>query len=128
MRGINLLVLLLLGGSTVASATIAPSAAGLPEKPVRAVVLIDVIPSDQDEGLAALKDFVRRARQDKDVTSIDLIQQATFTNHFMLEEVFPSQSAYRSFLSKDYVRAFRAALFPHLGSPWDERPGQEVTP
>ena len=85
-----------------------------------------MIPSDQQAGTAILADFVRRAGQDSDVRSIVLVEQADIPNHFILAESFPSRAAYDRFAREDYVRAFRAALFPHLGSPWDERLGTPV--
>ena len=88
-----------------------------------AIVFIDVIPPDKAIGLATLAGYVRRARQEPGVQSIIIIQQAAIPNHFILEEAFQDEAAYQRFSSAAWVRAFRAALFPHLGSPWDERLG-----
>lgn len=114
------------------AAVLALAAAPVPvsaqEAPVHAVVLVDVIPPDMAAGLALLTDYVRRARRDPDLSSVTLIQQFGIPNHFMLEEVFAGEAARRRFLQKPYVRDFRSALFPHLGSPWDERLGAVVSP
>lgn len=104
----------------------APTAPALPDRAVDAIVFIDVIPSDKQAGTKILTDYARRAQEDPSVGSVVLIEQADIPNHFVLEESFPSGSAYARFARKDYVRAFRAALFPHLGSPWDERLGVAV--
>ncbi len=93
------------------------------EQAIHAVVFVDVIPNDKEAGSALLTAFARRARQDRDLRSIVLIEQDAIPNHFILEESFPDRAAYNRFAREDYVRSFRAALFPHLGSPWDERLG-----
>ena len=109
----------------VSSADRSPAAA--PDAMVHTVVLVDVVPSDQAAGLALLTGYVAGARQDANVGSVTLIRQDGIPNHFILEEVFASAAAYDRFVAEDRVRAFRAALFPHLGSPWDERRGAALT-
>ena len=113
--------------AAVATGLTGPAAATLTDRGVHAVVFIDLIPSDKQLGMAILTDYVRRARQDRTLGSVVLIEQADIPNHFILEESFASPSAYAGFAREDYVRAFRAALFPHLGSPWDERLGVAVS-
>ena len=93
--------------------------------PVHAVVFVDVVPTDREAGAALLQDYVRRAREEPGVRSMVLIQQADLPNHFLLEETFTEEASYRRFLGLAWVRAFRTALFRHLGSPWDERIGVE---
>ena len=97
--------------------------AGAPDDGVSAVVLVDVLPTDRAAGRAMLTGYVADARQDPNVRSVTLLQQDSIPNHFILVESFPSRAAYDRFVAEDRVRAFRAALFPHLGSPWDERRG-----
>lgn len=93
---------------------------------VHAVVFVDVIPSDKAAGEALLVAFVRRAERDPALRSLTFIKQADIPNHFILEETFASSAAYRVFAGRGWVRDFRQALFPHLGSPWDERLGVAI--
>ena len=115
------LILAVAVGSVAAFAS--QGSAAVPAQALHAVVLVDVIPPDQAIGSTALADYARRARREPGVRSVVLIQQASVPNHFILEETFQDQAAYKRFSSAAWVRAFRAALFPHLGSPWDERLG-----
>ncbi|WP_260928406.1 putative quinol monooxygenase [Novosphingobium sp. 9] len=108
----------------------APALAASPatvDAPVRAIVNVDLMPSDEVPGTALLKAYVAQSRHDADVVSIALVSQDGSANHFILDETFASRSAYARFVASSAVRSFRQALFPHLGSPWDERSGTEVS-
>ncbi|OUJ11066.1 putative quinol monooxygenase [Acetobacter sp. DsW_063] len=90
------------------------------------IVNVDLMPSDQVEGEKLLANYRDQVKNDPNVQSIDLIQQAgDASNHFILTETFASETAYRRFIQSEAVRRFRTALYPHLGSPWDERLGSE---
>lgn len=90
------------------------------------IVNVDLMPSDQVEGEKLLVNYRDQLKNDPNVQSIALIQQAgDASNHFILTETFASETAYRRFIESEAVRRFRAALYPHLGSPWDERLGSE---
>ena|SRR5579871_4558300 len=95
---------------------------------VHAIINIDVIPDDEAVGTQILSDYVREARHGSGVLSIHLIQQTSGSNHFILSEVFANQAAYEQWIQSPAVRKFRDALYPHLGSPWDERLGYELIP
>ncbi|MEE7441913.1 putative quinol monooxygenase [Methylobacterium oryzae] len=111
---------------TVAAAlVVAPPA--MADEVVHAVVNIDLMPSDQAAGTKILTEYVQRARQDPNVLSVALIQQDGTSNHFILLETFVNRTAYDVHVQSDHVRSFRAALYPHLGSPWDERLGNDRT-
>ncbi len=113
---------------TVASAATRAATADPPGAAVDAVVNVDVIPGDQKTGAALLTGFARRAARDPAVGSVRLIGLSAAPNHFILEEGFADRAAYQLFVAEPYVRAFRADLAPHLGSPWDERLGSAVAP
>jgi len=88
-------------------------------------VNVDLIPAKQVVGSAMLKNFVEHARQDHRLQSVRLVQQLSGPNHFILIETIASQSAYNDYVQSEYVRHFRDSIYPLLGSPWDERLGQE---
>ena len=118
----------LLAAVTLAAGVAMPVVAGAQEQAVHAIVFIDVIPGEQFAGSALLADYVRRARGDADLLAVTLIEQSSITNHFILEETFTSEAARQRFTQQAYVRDFRSALHPHLGSPWDERLGTVFPP
>ena len=115
------------GALALAAAASSGLSAAAPERPIHVVVFVDVIPTDMAAGSALLATFVRQARRDRALRSIMLVEQTTMPNHFILDETFATSADYSSFEQRGYVRAFRNALFPHLGSPWDERSGREVS-
>lgn len=99
-------------------ATLEPHACAATVDPaLHAVVFVDVIPPDQAIGSAALSDYVRRARRDPAGISVVLIEQDSIPNNFILDETFQDPAVYQRFNAAAWVRAFRAALFPHLRSP-----------
>ena len=106
--------------------TATPALAARTDGGVHAIVLVDLMPDQQVQGTRVLVDFVHQARQDRAVRSITLVQQASASNHYVIDEAFADQAAYQRFVQAPYVRSFRTALFQHLGSPWDERPGLDV--
>lgn len=113
--------------SLLLAATLASgSSAAVPAGAVHAVIFVDLIPSERAAGSALLQRYVRLARQDPAVRSVVLIEQTSIPNHYILEATFEDAPSYRRFSGASWVRTFRAALFPHLGSPWDERLGFET--
>ena len=105
-----------------------PAVTAVLKQAVHAVVYIDLVPSEQATGSAILAGYARRARQDPELSSVMLIELSSIPNHFILHEAFVSEAAYQRFTRQAYVRDFRAALYPHLGSPWDERLGSVFAP
>lgn len=112
-------------GAAIAQPGGRPAAAH--ERAVHAIVYIDLIPSEKTAGSVLLAGYARRARRDAALQSATLIKQASIPNHFILDEAFASEAAYQRFTRQAYVRSFRTALYPHLGSPWDERLGVAVS-
>ena len=117
---------LLMAAAFLLAAPLASAAPG--EDSIHAIVNVDIMPDDQAVGTRLLVDYVHRARRDRDVLTITLIQQSGSTNHFIIDETFASKAAYDRGRRAEYVRSFRAMLYPHLGSPWDERLGTDLTP
>jgi quinol monooxygenase YgiN len=55
-----------------------------------------------------------------------LIGQSGSLNHFILIQSYATRAAYESHDEADNVRNFCSALHPYLGSPWDERVGDDI--
>jgi quinol monooxygenase YgiN len=108
----------------VALAIAGPATAG---ETLHSVVNVDLMPSKQAAGTRILTDYVQGARQDPIVLSATLVRQSGSLNHFILIQSFATRAAYESHDEADYVRNFRSALHPYLGSPWDERLGDDIT-
>jgi quinol monooxygenase YgiN len=104
----------------------APALAAPDPAPLRAIVNVDVMPTHHAIGEQILAKYVDRARRDPAVMSISLIQQSGSDNHFILDETFASKAVYDHYIEQEDVRVFRATLYPHLGSPWDEHLGADI--
>ena len=108
-------------------AAIGPARATANDSAIEIIVNVDV--TDEVQGTRLLTDFVRQVKLDRAAISIRLISQGPQApNHFILVETFASQAAYDRFVQSSPVRTFRSSLYPHLGSPWDERIGHDITP
>jgi quinol monooxygenase YgiN len=118
MRAILVAAVLLATAASVSSA----------ETPITSSVNIDVRPDHVSEGTNLLLDYMRKVKADPDLTDARLQQQIGLPNHFILDQTMPDKAAYDRHAQADYVRKFREALYPHLGSPWDERLFQNVSP
>ncbi len=97
------------------------------EEILHSVVNVDLMPSKQADGTRILTDYVQGLRKDPTVISATLVRQSGSLNHFILIQAFANRAAYESHDEADYVRNFRSALHPYLGSPWDERLGDDIT-
>jgi quinol monooxygenase YgiN len=96
--------------------------------PINSSVNIDVRPDHLAEGLEVVKDYLRKAKDDPDLTNVRLEQQLDPPNHFILTQTMADRAVYDKHVQADYVRKFREDLYPHLGSPWDERLFHDVSP
>jgi quinol monooxygenase YgiN len=97
------------------------------DETLHSVVNVDLMPSKQAAGTRILTDYVQGARKDSTVLSATLVRQSGSLNHFILIQAFATRAAYDSHYEAGYVRNFRSALHPYLGSPWDERLGDDLT-
>ncbi|WP_419829946.1 putative quinol monooxygenase [Methylobacterium sp.] len=97
------------------------------EEILHSVVNIDLMPSKQADGTRMLTDYFQGVRKEPSVLSPTLVRQSGSLNHFILIQAFATRTAYDNHGEADYVRSFRSALDPYLGSPWDERVGDDIT-
>lgn len=102
----------------------APAYAGN-SREVVVVTHIDIIPNSADQAppaaLSLLDQFVLDSRKDPGVQYFTLITWAGTTNHFQLLEVFRNMRAFDAHVSAAHTVAFRNALQPYVGAPYDER-------
>jgi quinol monooxygenase YgiN len=96
-------------------------------EPIHSSVNIDVRPDHLADGMKVLQDYLREAKRDTDLTDIRLEQQLGLPNHFILNQSMADKATYDRHVQADYVRKFRDELYPHLGSPWDERLFHDVS-
>jgi quinol monooxygenase YgiN len=95
-------------------------------QPIHSSVNIDIMPAHLADGMAVLKDYLKEATSDPTLEAIQLLQRTDAPNHFKLDQSMPDQARYDTHIQAAYVRKFRERLFPHLGSPWDERLYRDV--
>ncbi len=89
--------------------------------PIIVVAHIDFLPTNLAAGLPALQQFAQQSRGDPGVKSFTLITWAPTTNHFQLIEVYGSLAAFNNHVQAAHTIAFRTAIQPDIGSPYDER-------
>ena len=89
--------------------------------PIVVVAHIDFIPDNLAQGLPALEQFAQQSKSDPGVKSFTLITWAPTTTHFQLIEVYDSLRAYDNHEQAARTVAFRTAIQPAIGSPFDER-------
>ncbi len=89
--------------------------------PIIVVAHIDFLPTNLAAGLPALQQFAQQSQGDPGVRSFTLITWAPTTNHFQLIEVYGSLAAFNNHVQAAHTIAFRTAIQPDIGSPYDER-------
>jgi quinol monooxygenase YgiN len=94
------------------------------------VTHIDVIPTNLDQAVPVLKNFAAESQNDPGVVSFQLITWAPTTNHFQLIQIYNSLGAFNRHVQASHTVAFRSAIQPFIGAPYDERiyiaAGQEL--
>ena len=94
------------------------------------VTHIDVIPTNLDQAVPVLKNFATQSKDDPGVVSFQLITWAPTTNHFQLIQIYNSLAAFNRHVQAPHTIAFRSAIQPFIGAPYDERiyiaAGQEL--
>jgi quinol monooxygenase YgiN len=94
------------------------------------VTHIDVIPTNLDQAIPVLKNFATESKDDPGVVSFQLITWAPTTNHFQLIQIYSSLAAFNRHVQAPHTIAFRSAIQPFIGAPYDERiyiaAGQEL--
>jgi quinol monooxygenase YgiN len=82
---------------------------------------LDLGPSDQASGMAALQRLIDAARHSPGNLRYEAWQQANRPNHFNLVASWSSRAQLDEFNSGAAAREFRASVAPLIGSPYDER-------
>jgi quinol monooxygenase YgiN len=99
---------------------------------ITVVTHIDVIPTFLDQAVPVLQNFASDSKSDPGVMRFDLITWAPTTNHFQLIQIYSSLEAFNRHVQAAHTVAFRSAVQPFIGAPYDERvyfaAGQEIDP
>jgi quinol monooxygenase YgiN len=115
---------------TLLSCLLAWPAMGNERGSIFVVTHIDVIPTNLDQAVPVLKNFAAESQDDPGVVSFQLITWAPTTNHFQLIQVYNSLAAFNRHVQAPHTIAFRSAIQPFIGAPYDERiyiaAGQEL--
>ena len=94
------------------------------------VTHIDVIPTNLDQAIPVLRNFAAESKDDPGVVRFQLITWAPTTNHFQLIQIYSSLAAFNRHVQAPHTIAFRSAIQPFIGAPYDERiyiaAGQEL--
>jgi quinol monooxygenase YgiN len=86
-----------------------------------AVTHIDLIPTNLDQAVPVLKNFATESKGDPGVVSFELITWAPTTNHFQIIQIYNSLGAFNRHVQAPHTIAFRSAIQPFIGAPYDER-------
>ena len=115
---------------TLLSCLLAWPAMGNERGSIFVVTHIDVIPTNLDQAIPVLKNFATESKDDPGVVSFQLITWAPTTNHFQLIQIYNSLAAFNRHVQAPHTIAFRSAIQPFIGAPYDERiyiaAGQEL--
>jgi quinol monooxygenase YgiN len=112
------------------SIALSGSVAVAPDKSARdavvAITHIDVLPSETDNGVAALKKLADDSRQHPGNLQFHVWQQIDRPNHFSLIEAWSSRGAFNIHQMRNETRDFRAKLSKIAGALYDERLVQPI--
>ena len=97
-----------------------------PSDPIVVITHLDIIPPFVPQAQPLIEQFVVDSRTARGVESFIMISWLPTTNHFQLIEVFKNRAAFDAFVSAPTTIAFRNALQPFIGAPYDERLYHEV--
>lgn len=93
--------------------------------PMYVIAHVDIVPNHKDDGMKLLKDFEAESRKDQGVVRFEVVEEYARANHFTILEVWRNRAAYEAHVTSDHTKRFREALYPMLGSPYDERLNHE---
>ena len=88
---------------------------------IEVVTHIDVIPTFLDQAKPLILQFVADSANDAGVREFLLVSWDGITNHFQLIERYATARAFDLHVSAQHTVAFRNALQPFIGAPYDER-------
>ena len=98
------------------------------QEQVYVITHIDLMPAGTAAGVDALKKFAGETLRESGCTRFEILQQAGRPNHLTLVGIWKDQKAFDAHDSAAYTKAFREKMQPLIGSPWDERLHQLVSP
>jgi len=85
------------------------------------VTHVDVPPPRKDETEVLLTKEAAESRSHPGNARYDVFQQSSRSNHFTVFAIWKDEQAFVSHQAATHTRAFREALGPMLGAPYDER-------
>jgi quinol monooxygenase YgiN len=88
---------------------------------IEVVTHIDVIPTFLAQAQPLIQQFVADSASDPGVKEFLLVSWDGITNHFQLIERYDTRRAFDLHVSAQHSVAFRKALQPFIGAPYDER-------
>jgi quinol monooxygenase YgiN len=88
---------------------------------ITVVVHVDVLPDDAKAGENLLSKEASDARADPGCLRYEAVQQIGRPNHFTIVSSWKSRDAFEAASASAHTKAFRNAIYPMLGSPFDER-------
>jgi quinol monooxygenase YgiN len=98
------------------------------DAPVVTVIHIDAMPQFTQDAATLLDQFKADSMKlDAGAKQFQVLQEIGHTNHFTLVETWSDSKTYEAHNIAAHTRAFRDAMQPMLGSPFDERTHNERT-
>jgi quinol monooxygenase YgiN len=88
---------------------------------VYVVTHVDLVPPRRDDGVAEIRKLAEASRGTAGNVRFDALVQASRLNHLTLVEAWTDASAQQAHIAAGPTKAFRTALGPMGGSPYDER-------
>ena len=85
------------------------------------------MPAQANDGRALLVAAVNEERKQHGSVAVTLVQEENRPNHFVLVETWSDLDSLETYRASREYLAFRAALQPALGSPFDERRGGQIS-
>src|SRR5437868_9979157 len=89
--------------------------------PYYVITFVDLIPPNNDAGVALLKQYVDTTRKEPGNQTAVALTQISRPNHLFLYEVWQNEDAFNKHESNAATRDFRTKIQPMLGAPFDQR-------
>ena len=126
MRSIRPAVFLLLSAALVfaggmLTGRLRAQQSGASPSPYSVITFVDLIPPNQDSGVALLKQYVDTTRKEPGNQTALALTQISRPNHLFLYEVWQNEDAFNKHESNAATRDFRTKMQPMLGAPFDQR-------
>jgi len=123
--GSKLFLVLCLAMATLIDAS-GSAQAQSPAGNVTVVTIIDVlsnanVPQNVENSNALLNKLAADTQSVPGVVSFKILREASRANHFIIFGVWKDMASFEGYSGSEGTRAFRQALQPKLGGPFDER-------